>query len=52
MTSASLMHEAGHSKPMYWDNPKREVGGSFMMGDTYTPMADSSQCTGKNTTIL
>ena len=22
MTSASLMHEAGYSKPMHWDNPK------------------------------
>ena len=22
MTSASLMHEAGHSKPVFWDNPE------------------------------
>ena len=22
MTSASLMHEAGHSKPVLWDNPE------------------------------
>ena len=33
MTSASLMHEAGHSKPVLWDNPEewvgREVGGRF-----------------------
>ena len=21
-TSASLMHEAGHSKPLLWDNPE------------------------------
>ena len=26
MTSASLMHEAGHSKPVLWDNPE-EWGG-------------------------
>ena len=22
ITSASVMHEAGHSKPMLWDNPE------------------------------
>ena len=22
MASASLMHEAGHSKPVHWDNPE------------------------------
>ena len=30
MTSASSVHEAGHSKPVLWDNPKgwgREGGG-------------------------
>ena len=30
MISASLMHEAGHSKPVFWDNPEgwaREGGG-------------------------
>ena len=30
MTSASSMHEAGHSKPVLWDNPEgwgREGGG-------------------------
>ena len=56
MTSASSMHEAGHSKPMHWDNPEgwmgREMGGGFMIGDTYTHMAGSSQCMGKNTTTL
>ena len=26
MTSASLMHEAGHSKPVLWDNPEGWVG--------------------------
>ena len=33
MTSASSMHEAGHSKPVLWDNQRngvgREVGGRF-----------------------
>ena len=37
MTSASLMHEAGHSKLVLWDNHKdgvgREVGGDFTMGE-------------------
>ena len=36
MTRASLMHEAGHSKPVLWDNPEdgmgREVGVGFRMG--------------------
>ena len=38
MTSASLMHEVGHSKPVLWDNPEgcdgveREVGRGFRMG--------------------
>ena len=41
MISASLMHEAGHSKPALGDNPEgysgREVGGGFRMGGhTYT----------------
>ena len=41
----NLMHEAGHSKPVLWDNQRdgigREVGGGFRMGDTCAPMADS-----------
>ena len=36
MTSSSLMHEAGHSKLVLWDNPEgwggRKVGGEFRMG--------------------
>ena len=36
MISASLMHEAGHSKPVFWDNPEdgleREAGSGFIMG--------------------
>ena len=30
----------------------KEVGGGFSLGDTCTPMADSSQCMAKTTTIL
>ena len=37
MTSSSLMHEAGHSKPVPWDNPEGwggEGGGrGFRMGE-------------------
>ena len=56
MTSASVMHEAGHSKSALWDNPERwggegAVGGS-RWGDTCTPVADSCQCMAKTTTIL
>ena len=36
MTSASLMHEAGHSKPVLWDNQRgglgREVEEGFRKG--------------------
>ena len=36
VTSASSMHEAGHSKLVLWDNPEdgmgREVGAGFRMG--------------------
>jgi len=46
MTSASLMHEAGCSKPGLWDHADgwgREGGGREVQdgGDTCTPMADS-----------
>ena len=46
MTSASLRHEAGHSKPVLWDNPegwggKGEGRGVQDWGDTCAPMADS-----------
>ena len=41
MTSASLMHEAGHPKLVLWDNPEgwggEEGGGWFrMVGHMYT----------------
>ena len=46
MTSASSMHEVGHSKPVLWDNPEGWGGegsrkGRFRMGDTCAPVADS-----------
>ena len=34
------------------DGTGREEGGGFRMGDTCTPMADSSQCMANTTTIL
>ena len=44
--SASLMHEAGHPKPVHCDNLEGqggEAGGSWVRdgGDTYISMADS-----------
>ena len=55
MTSASLMHQAGHpnqcSGTTQWDGVGRDQG--FQDGeDTYAPLADSCQCMGKTTTIL
>ena len=57
MTSPSLMHETGHSKPVYSDNPEGWDGegvwrGVQDAGDTYTPMADSCQSMAKTTKIL
>ena len=47
MTNVSLMHEAGHPKPVLWDNPEGwdgEGGGrGFRIGNARTPMADSCQ---------
>ena len=34
------------------DGMGREVGERVVMGNTYTPMADSCQCMAKTTTIL
>ena len=56
MTSPSLMHETGHSKPGHWDDPEGwdGMGGGrgFRMGDTCTPVADPCQCVAKTTTVL
>ena len=55
MTSASSMHEAGHSKPVLRDNPGgwgEEGGGrGFRTGDTCAP-ADSYRCVAETTTML
>ena len=57
MTSASLMHEAGHSKSVLWVNPARqgrEGGGKGVQdGETHVaPMADLCHSMAKTTTIL
>ena len=56
MTSPSLMHETGHSKPVHWDNAEGwdgEGGGRGVRnGDTCALMADSCQCLAKMTKIL
>ena len=51
MTSPSLMHETGHSKPEGWDGEEVWEGGSGWE-DTCAPVADSCQCVAKTTTIL
>ena len=56
MTSASLIHETGHLKPVLWENPEGwggERGGrGAQVGDTCAPMGDSCQYMAKTTTIL
>ena len=57
MTSASSIHEAGHSKLVLWDNPEGwsgEEGGRGVSGwgNTCTHMADSCRCMAEPTTIL
>ena len=57
MTSASSVHEAGHSKPVLWGSPEGwggEGGGEegSEWGDTCVPMADSILCMAKPITIL
>ena len=56
MTSPSLIHETGHSKPAHWDKPEGWDGegggrGSGTRG-TWTPVADPCQCVTETTTIL
>ena len=51
--AASLMHVAGQSKLVLWDNPEGWGGeGGSRSGDTCTPMTDSCSCTAKTATIL
>ena len=55
MTNVTLIHEAEHSKLMLWDNSGVGWGGKWEdgsgLGDTCTPVTDSSQCMAKTTTI-
>ena len=47
------MHDTGSSGLVHWDDPegwdgmRREVGGGFSMGNTWTPVVDSCQCMAK-----
>ena len=45
MTTANLMHEAVHSKPVLWSNPEgwggEGVGRNSGWGETYSPVADA-----------
>ena len=56
MTSASSMHETGHSKLVLWDNPEGWGGQGgvrgFRMGGTHMPSDDSGQSMAKTITIL
>ena len=56
MTSARSIHEAGHSKPVLWDNPEgwdeEGDGGEFRMGGHMCTVADSCRWMAKTTTIL
>ena len=51
ITSPGLMHDRGCSGLVHWDDPEGwdgEGGGrGFRMGNTCTPMVDSSQCMAK-----
>ena len=51
IASPGSMHETGCWGLVHWDDPEgwmgREMGGGFRMGNTCTPMADSSQCMAK-----
>ena len=59
MTSARSMHEAGHPKPVLWDNLEgwggEGGGGGVEDGggtDTCVPMANSCWCMAKTITIF
>ena len=54
MTSASLMHEAGPSNPVLWDNVEGWGGEGGWSGvqDRGEHVADSGRCMAKTTTML
>ena len=47
VASPGLMHDTGCLGLVHWDDPQREVGGGFRMGNTCTPVADSCRCIAK-----
>ena len=48
ITGPGSMHDTGCSGPVHWDDPEGWGGeGGFRMGNTCTPMVDSSQCMAK-----
>ena len=49
IASPGSMHDTGRSGLVHWDDPEGwdGEGGGFRMGNTCTPMADSSQCMAK-----
>ena len=51
ITSPGSMHDTGCSGLVHWDDPEgwdgEGDGRGFRMGNTCTPMADSSQCMAK-----
>ena len=56
IANPGLMHKAGCSGLVHWDDPEeldgKGGGRGFRIGNTCTPMADSCQCMAKITTIL
>ena len=56
IASPGLMHEAGCSGLVHWDDPEgwdgEGDGRGVQDGDTCIPMADSCQCLAKTPTIL
>ena len=50
-SSPGLMHDTGCSGLVHWDDPEgwdgEGDGRGFRMGNTYTPMVESSQCIAK-----
>ena len=56
IASPGLMHKAGYSGLVHWDDPEGWDGEGgetrVRMGNTSTPMADSCECLTKTTAIL
>ena len=56
IASPGSVHETGRSGPVHQPEPEGWDGeggaGPFRMDNTYTPMAESCQCTAKPTTTM